>query len=619
MSAVVRGASIRARLLLGFGVVVLLLVLAGVSGWTSINSVSGATQTALRGVEQDARLSAKLATDVAREVAVAERYVAGASDRATLEAFDSLLWRTHHTQRELRRRPHQTGEEVALVVGIDQALSEAEVRYVAARRLAEMGRAAEAGVQADSARAIEAGVLADLDRLAGVKANRVALAAEELRGSTWRRALFLVVLLVGALAIAVSVVVVVIRSISEPLGALSRHAVRLGEGDLGARTAGRLPSELEVLATAMNRTSASLSRIGAGAAEAADHVTLSAQELLAVASQLGMAVQEVTESVAAVSGGAEEQVAQLRRVDAALRAMRRQAEQVAGGVREVTGLAGEIESVALAKRTETGHTLAVLLKVREQVRAAAAETEALNASVAEFGSFVETVNRIAEQTNLLGLNASIEAARAGEQGAGFAVVAEEVRKLAGQARAGAESVATITRAVTERVDSTARAMAAGASHVDEIERVAHTIEEALSTIAGAAERTRRAADGVASAAEENTTGAVDAARGVALVTERAEEHAALAEGVRAATTQQEGACALTTETTEKLLDRARQLRALVGGLRVDEGAESGGSVSSAEAAGSGDDDDGDDEPDASVTSLWGFRRARRRRKLKATA
>lgn len=610
-----RGSSIRARLLLGFGVVMLLLLLAGGFGWTSIMSVSGATQTALQGVEQDARLSAQLATAVAREVAVAERYVDGGRDAAATQAFDSLRWRAHATQRELRRRPDQTREEVSLVVGLDQALSEAEVRYVTARRLAEMGRTEEARGQAERARAIEAAVLADLDRLAGVKARRVAAAAGELQGSTWQRALGLVVLLVGALLIAGAVVVVVIRSISSPLGALAEQAGRMGRGDLSARTEGRLPSELEVLAAAMNRSSDSLSRIGAGAAEAADHVAASAQELLAVSSQLAGAVDEVTASMGQVSGGAEQQVEQLRRVDAALRAMRAQAERVAAGVREVTGLAGEIEEVARAKQAETGHTLRVLLKVRERVREAAAETEALHASVAEIGTFVDTVNRIAEQTNLLGLNASIEAARAGEQGAGFAVVAEEVRKLAGQARAGAVSVATITHAVTERVTSTARAMQAGAAHVDEIERVAHTIEDALLTIAGAAERTRRAAGEVTLAAEENSAAALEAASGVEVVTERAGEHAALAELVRAATTQQEAACTLVTGTTERLIERAIQLRGLVGGLRGEDAAGAGESLPGISSGHSG----GDGEAEPGVTSLWGFRGAKRKRRLAVTA
>ncbi|HEX5727749.1 MAG TPA: methyl-accepting chemotaxis protein [Longimicrobiaceae bacterium] len=569
MSGVVRHSSIRNRLLGGFGVLVLLLAAAGALGWRSLMTISGTIRDALHGVEQDARLSTELATDVAREIAVAARYIEQ-RDAAAEASFDSLRWQTHRTHRALRRRPNMTQDEVSLVVGIDQALSEAEVRYVMARRLSELGRADEARAQTDSARAIEAAMLGDLERLAAVKAQRVADAAGGLEAAAGRRAALLVMLLLGALALAGAVVWLVIRSISAPLDALAIHAGKLSEGDLTARTAGRLPGELGILATAMNRTSESLSRIGAGAAGAADSITRSADDLSAISQQLAAAVGEVTRSITHVSDGATDQVAQLRRVDEALRTMLERAQHVVAEVREVSELAHSIEEVARTRRDETARTTEALFKIKGTVEAAAAETRALHQSVADVSTFVETVNRIAEQTNLLGLNAAIEAARAGEGGSGFAVVADEVRKLAGQARAGAENVASITRAITERVNSTARAMSAGVSHVEEIERVAHDIEGSLLTIVEAAERTRRAAESVTAAAEGNAAAAVEAARGVAAVADTAETHAATAVGVRAATAQQDSACRLVAEATERLIGSAGQLRSLVGGLRVDE-------------------------------------------------
>jgi methyl-accepting chemotaxis protein len=568
MSEVIRHYSIRTRLFMGFGVLVALLLAAGALGWRSMTATSGTIGEALDGVEQDARLSTRLATDVAREIAVAARYIEQ-TDPGAAASFDSLRWQTHRTHRVLRRRPGQTREEVALVVGIDQALSDAEVRYVMARRLGELGRLAESRAQTDSARAIEAAMLGDLERLAAVKGQRVAETAATLEEATLHRATLLVTLLLCALGIAAAVVAVVVRSISAPLQALAGHAGRLSEGDLTARTGGRLPSELAILATAMNRTSESLSRIGAGTAGAADGIAASARELQGVAAGLAEAVGEVSRSIAGVSQGAAGQVAELRRVDEALAAMLRQAERVAAEVREVSALAASIEATAQARRDETARTLDVLLLVKGSVQAAAAETTALHASVADITSFVDMVNRIAEQTNLLGLNAAIEAARSGEHGRGFAVVAEEVRKLAGEARDGAESVTRITQAVTARVGSATRAMAAGAGQVDEIERVAHAMEEALSGIAVAAERTRLAAAGVSEAAEANASAAVEAAGRVAAVARTAGAHAEAAEGVQAATVQQEGACGQVSEATGRLLESAGALRELVGGLRTE--------------------------------------------------
>jgi methyl-accepting chemotaxis protein len=560
------GSGIRSRLILGFGFVLVLLALAGTVGWRSMTLLKGAIATSMHGVEQDARLSAMLATDVAREIAVAARYIEHGEVAAA--EFDSLRWQTHRTQRQLLRRDGQTQEEVELVVGIDQQLSDAEVRYVAARRLAMLGRAGEATAQTDTARAMEAQMLSALAKLADVKGARVAGAqgALEADASAWR--LILAALLLSALVIGILAVWAVLRSITGPLDQLAAHAGRLSEGDLTARTEDRLPDELHILATAMNRTSDSLSRIGAGAAQAADGISESADDLTAISTQLAAAVGEVTRSIEHVSEGATGQVEQLRRVDGALRRMLDTAQRMVAEVREVAVLAASIEAEAQSRRAETEGTIGTLFKIKSTVEAAAAETVALNAAVADVSTFVRTVNDIAEQTNLLGLNAAIEAARAGDEGRGFAVVADQVRKLAMQAREGAENVAAITRTITQRVNSTAAAMEAGASHVDEIERVAHAVEGALTTIVASAERTRVAADRVTMLAEGNASAAVDAAHDIAAVADTAVVHAETAEGVRAATAQQEDACRMVAEATGRLTSSAGELRGLVGELRV---------------------------------------------------
>jgi hypothetical protein len=104
--------------------------------------------------------------------------------------------------------------------------------------------------------------------------------------------------------------------------------------------------------------------------------------------------------------------------------------------------------------------------------------------------------------------------------------------------------------------------------VDEIERVAHAVEGALTTIVASAERTRVAADRVTGLAEGNAAAAVEAAHDIAAVADTAVIHAETAEGVRAATAQQESACRMVAEATERLTSSAGELRGLVGELRV---------------------------------------------------
>ena len=206
-------------------------------------------------------------------------------------------------------------------------------------------------------------MLGDLSKLAQVKGARVGAAERGLEGdaATWR--LILAGLLLTALVIGCGVVWAVLRSITGPLDKLAAHAGRLSEGDLTARTENRLPDELHILATAMNRTSDSLSRIGAGAAQAADGITSSADDLTAISTQLAAAVGEVTMSIEQVSEGATGQVAQLRRVDNALRAMLDTAQRMVADVREVAALAASIEHEAQARRAETERTIGTLFKI----------------------------------------------------------------------------------------------------------------------------------------------------------------------------------------------------------------------------------------------------------------
>jgi len=426
----------------------------------------------------------------------------------------------------------------------------------------------EARAAAADARSSIDHLLENIDRLGNLKADKVATARDALALETQRRSAWLITLIGLALLLGVIVVMYTVRRIGEPLDALVQHARRLSDGDLASRATGEMPGEFSILASAMNQTGESLSRVVTVAARTAEEVSSSAHDLASVSEQISLSAGQMANAMTEVSHGAEEQVQQLRSVDDTLQAIREAADGVKERSAEVTDLARSIEGTAHAKRMEVDRALGILVDVKHSVERAAGEISALNSTVSDINRFVASVGQIADQTNLLALNAAIEAARAGDAGRGFAVVADEVRKLAEQSQRAADDIVVMTASITSRVTTSARAMEASAGRVGEIERVSRDIDAALRTITDAAERTRIAAVGVTGAAEANAFAVNSAATSLESIAKTAEGHAAAAEQVNASTQEQSAACEQMSSASTQLLAGSTQLRELVGGLKT---------------------------------------------------
>ncbi|MDW7981940.1 MAG: HAMP domain-containing methyl-accepting chemotaxis protein [Thermomicrobium sp.] len=244
-------------------------------------------------------------------------------------------------------------------------------------------------------------------------------------------------------------------------------------------------------ADAMREVSASVVDVGRGTSEVARASTTARSSM----EQL----QQVVQSVAA---GASAQAKSLERINAATNELVAQVQRVLADTSAVEEATSHTRQSADAGAAAVRHTVDAMVEIRTVVLAAAERVGELGALGQQISAVVETIDNLAEQTNLLALNAAIEAARAGEHGRGFAVVADEVRKLAERSRRETQDIAALIDQVRTATEQAVAAMRTGAERVSSGTERADQAGRALQAILEAVERTSEKVNAISTAARQ---------------------------------------------------------------------------------------------------------------------
>ena len=281
-------------------------------------------------------------------------------------------------------------------------------------------------------------------------------------------------------------------------------------------------------------------------------------ELIASISQN---MKGLKQSAAELSGSATSSARTTEMQAEAASSMAASVEQLSVSIDQVEEHASEARNVTLAssaQSTEGGriiHDAAAEMKlIADAVNSTAGTIKELEGYSDQISSIVQVIKDIADQTNLLALNAAIEAARAGEQGRGFAVVADEVRKLAERTGNSTQEIGAMIGKIQQGTQRAVQEMEAGVKRVGDGVELAHKAGDSVTDIRNSAEHATRAVDDINLALKEQAVAARDIAQKVERIAQGSETNSA--------------AVAQTAASAHRLEQLAGELNALAARFRV---------------------------------------------------
>jgi len=361
-------------------------------------------------------------------------------------------------------------------------------------------------------------------------------------------------LIIGVIALIVSSIIAVLisKNLTNHINNVVRAMDMMSKGDFTIKVDVKGKDEIGIMANKINETMDQLRFSISGVKENSSNVDSMSTTLASTSKEMNIAASEVASAIEEIANGAANQTRELLDITKHLDMFNDELNDIHNKISNVNASSKDAEDKAVLGKEYIESLTSSITKVKQSFLVVNTKINGLGSTVSEIGKITDSINEISEQTNLLALNAAIEAARAGEQGKGFAVVADEVRKLAEESSKASGEIMSLINLVskeTEEVIDTSRQMD------DLIGDQANVVEKTIQSFDNILESVQK----IAPMVDETYSSVKNAIKGKDIVVNKIEGIASVAEEVSASTEEISASAEELLSSTEEVTGVALQL------------------------------------------------------------